>query len=256
MDYQRYQAYHRKRFQYLLQLVKQVKPEKRNRVLDIGPGPLTHMLREHYREVWSLGFESSAIFPGAKSESGRHIVFDLSTNEPRQEHSMEESGDGPGNLAEGKERQPGAQNGWPNLPACDAIVFGEVIEHVHANPVIILAFLASGLAKNGILICQTPNSVALHKRLAMLLGRPSFNRWKSGHVTEFTRRELALLGREAGLNPVFHEYRNYFGFDGSWKRRMAQRICDGIGVLVPSFRRGQTMIFQRTTVGSETGLTF
>jgi len=218
MEKDSYLQFHRKRFDYLFGLVTRLKPGAGCRVLDVGPGPFTQRLKDHYREVWSLGFEESPIFRKEKKGRDRHIVFDL-------RDAMEE------------ER-------WARLPACDLIVFAEVIEHVHAEPSRLLAFLASGLKPDGLLVCQTPNAVALHKRLASLAGRASYNRWGSGHVTEFTKAELVGVGERAGLEVVGHEFRNYFGYDGSRGKRAALRVFDTITAPFPGLRRGQTIIYR------------
>ncbi|MFQ5749939.1 MAG: class I SAM-dependent methyltransferase [Planctomycetota bacterium] len=216
MEQENYLQFHRKRFDYLFGLVTELKPAAECRVLDVGPGPFTERLKTHYREVWSLGFEETPIF-GKEGEGGdRHIVFDLRE----------------------------AMDHWVELPACDLIVFAEVIEHVHAEPSRLLAFLATGLKPDGLLVCQTPNAVALHKRLASLAGRASYNRWGSGHVTEFTKAELVGLGERVGLRRVRHEFRNYFGYEGSVGKRAAMRVLDVVTGPFPSLRRGQTIVYQ------------
>jgi len=225
MEQDSYLRFHRKRFDYLFELVTAVKPAASSRVLDVGPGPFTERLKTHYEEVWSLGFEETPIFGKEREGRDRHIVFDL--------------------------REVMEEDRWVELPACDLIVFAEVIEHVHAEPSRLLAFLASGLKPDGVLVCQTPNAVALHKRLATLAGRASYNRWGSGHVTEFTKAELEELGKRAGLRAVRHEFRNYFGYDGGVGKRAALRVLDGIAAPFPSLRRGQTILYRPPDAGPQ-----
>lgn len=223
MEVDQYQQYHQKRFDYLFRLVTELKPDPQSRILDVGPGPFTRRLLERYPEVWSLGFDQTAIFDADDKRSTgaarRHIVFDLCD-------SVDESR-------------------WVDLPELDLIVFSEVIEHVHAPPDRMLAFLASGLKPDGLLLCQTPNAVALHKRLAMLAGKAPYNRWGSGHITEFTKPELYRFGEMAGLEVARHEFKNYFGYDGSSLRRALLHAFDAATELLPGLRRGQTVLFRR-----------
>src|SRR5262245_16309908 len=200
MDLDTYLPYHRLRFDYIDALAKRLKPEPSSRVLDVGPGPMTQRLRAHYREVWSLGFERSTIF-GDSAERERHIVFDLNRCNDR--------------------------SAWVDTPLFDLIVFSEVIEHVVVDHCAVLRFFAHALNDDGLILCTTPNLAAFHKRLRGLVGLTPWHRWESGHITEFSKRDLIKIGRQADLKAVHHAFANYFGVVGSPARRAVIRTVDG-----------------------------
>jgi 2-polyprenyl-3-methyl-5-hydroxy-6-metoxy-1,4-benzoquinol methylase len=216
-----YQEYHDARFQMILATARQLKPDATSVVLDVGPGPLTAMLRSHYRQVHTLGFEQSRIFPASRDSF--HYEFDLRNTEDNAR--------------------------WIKLSSFDLIIFSEVIEHVYARPSQILRFLASGIAAGGVIVCSTPNLLAFHKRLRMILGRPPFDRWASGHYTEFTRHELERFAGEAGLEVRTHRYLNYFGCLGSPLAQRATKFMDAVTGVVPSLRRGQLIVLGKPLSG-------
>jgi SAM-dependent methyltransferase len=128
----------------------------------------------------------------------------------------------------------------------DVVVLAEVIEHLHAPPQLVLGYLVGWLRPGGTLLVQTPNAVALHKRLRMLAGRSPFEpiratRENPGHLHEYTLPELQDAARRAGLEPVSTVTANYFGeatLAGWAYGRLAR-------VLPPSLRHGITMWLRR-----------
>src|SRR5215468_4929322 len=105
------------------------------RVLDIGRSELTTRIQKQFDVgVDSLGFEDDQT-----TEHGRHFQFDLNLTQDRSRWRID-------------------------LPTYDFIVMAEVIEHLHTAPQLVLSFVQSLLAPNGILIVQTPNAAALNKR--------------------------------------------------------------------------------------------
>ena len=213
-----YLKYHQPRFDYILGLCRRIKPDRSSAVLDVGPGPLTEQLNDYYEDVWSLGFEESGIFADGKFKK-KHINFDL-------------------NVA-------GDRTNWIQTPTqFDLIIFSEVIEHVLVRHARVLGFLASLLKLNGIILCTTPNLAAFHKRVRSLLGRTPWHRFESGHVTEFSKDDLVEFGRRAGLSISYHEFNNYFGYDGSPLNQTAARMVDRITGVVPSLRRGQVIVYE------------
>lgn len=170
-----YVAYQAPRFVMLLDLLTHY-VGKETRILDIGRTMLTEMMESVFaRPVDSLGFEPDSDQPGG----ARHFHFDL-------------------NAAQSREQWRG------DLPGYDLIVFAEVIEHLHTAPSLVLRFLQSLLRPGGILIVQTPNGVAIGRRLSMLLGRNPFelireNPYNPGHFREYTAAELQDYGRKTGL---------------------------------------------------------
>jgi len=85
--------------------------------------------------------------------------------------------------------------------AFDAIVYGDVLEHV-SDPLPVLVAINRSLAPEGRVIVSVPNVAHLWVRLSLLLGR-----WDYGdrgildrtHLRFFTRRSFARFLAEAGL---------------------------------------------------------
>jgi SAM-dependent methyltransferase len=163
------------------------------------------MLRDAGLHVDTLGF-AHPLFPPRDGE--RHIEADL--NAP--------PGDGD--------------------TSYDLVVAAEVIEHLHSSPVTVLRHLASWARPGGWVLLQTPNAVALHKRLRMLAGRNPIEPIRldpsnPGHFHEYTLGELRDAAREAGLGVGGWRTANYFG---------SNRAYAALGrVLPPSLRHGITI---------------
>jgi 2-polyprenyl-3-methyl-5-hydroxy-6-metoxy-1,4-benzoquinol methylase len=223
-----YAAYHSRRYDYVIAKCLAYKSSPETTVLDVGRSPLTLRLCEHYRRVTSLGF---ALSEDQKQPAAgvrypqvpAHIEFDLNDvrNDARPKHD----------------------------DRFELIVFGETIEHLVAPPELVLNFLKTLLARDGIIICQTPNAVSLHKRLKMICGFNPYERlridvFNPGHIREYTKQELIEVGHTAGLEVVDHEYRDYFGVEGSAARRAAIAISKAISLVIPSLSRGQTIIYR------------
>jgi trans-aconitate methyltransferase len=131
----------------------------------------------------------------------------------------------------------------------DAIVFAEVIEHLAAPPREVLGLLAGLLAPGGFIALQTPNALALHKRLRALAGRsplgagggvaaPSHSQ---AHFREYTLAELEELGRTVGLEPEEARIANHFRHPG-----LAARAYDRLtAALPPGTRQGITVYLRR-----------
>lgn len=204
-----YRRYHERRYRALMELVGELRP---GRVLNVGPMFETELLRATGATVDTLGFANLAFAPRAGE---RHIEADLN----------EQSPDGDGSY--------------------DAIVLAEVIEHLHTSPVAVLRGLATWLRPGGAIVIQTPNAVALHKRLRMALGRNPIEPIRAdssnpGHFHEYTLGELRDAAAGAGLEVGGVRTANYFG---------AGRAYAALGrVLPPSLRHGIT-IWLRTPHG-------
>jgi 2-polyprenyl-3-methyl-5-hydroxy-6-metoxy-1,4-benzoquinol methylase len=136
---------------------------------------------------------------------------------------------------------------WPRLGPYDVIVMCEVIEHLYTPVVKVLAGLKSWMEPGGYLFLQTPNAVALHKRLTLLAGRHPYMDLSDGtrtsppHFRESTIGELISAGRAVGLEVVDHEARNYF--TGSKRgTKLYNRVCEA---LPPSLRAGLSITYRR-----------
>jgi SAM-dependent methyltransferase len=83
----------------------------------------------------------------------------------------------------------------------DALVFGDVLEHV-GDPAAVLARLHRSLRAGGLVVVSVPNVAHLWVRLNLLLGRWEYQDrgiLDRTHLRFFTRRSLLRLLREVGL---------------------------------------------------------
>jgi len=216
-----YCSFHTRRFQYVLNLCKELKRESNCSVLDIGRSHLSSELAHYYRRVVTLGlplnnFAHERIASTAKAEPAVHVVFDLNNCNT---------------------------DAIPIAEHFDLIVFAETIEHLHSAPEITLHALGQLLKPDGFLVCQTPNAAALERRCHLLLGRNPFERIRCnhlnpGHFREYTRAELIDLGQVAGLHIARHEFLDYFPHAGP-----LQMIRSTLRRIFPVLRSGQTIVY-------------
>ena len=126
----------------------------------------------------------------------------------------------------------------------DIILFSEVLEHLYTRPETIYSFLKKILKPEGILILQTPNAVALDKRIKILTGRNPFQ-WienhRQNHFREYTRSELEISLRNEGFDIVESSISNYFSPDNS----LAQKIYRISGPILHSSLRDGISILAR-----------
>jgi hypothetical protein len=190
----RYVDYHATRYARLLEAVQGLAsrraPKDPLQVLDVGPNVQTGLLRAIQPQaiVDTLGFANPAVPP---REHEHHVAFDLN-------HSSERAR-------------------WPVLARqYDVVVLAEVVEHLRIPPSMVLELLGGQLRRPGFIILQTPNAAALHKRLALLLGRnpveaPRVSQENPGHFHEYTVRELRDQVIAGGLTIDWLRAENYFG---------------------------------------------
>jgi SAM-dependent methyltransferase len=113
--------------------------------------------------------------------------------------------------------------GLPSAPSFDQgtrfdiITCCEIVEHLFVPPNVVFSFLAKWLKPgSGKLIVGTPNAVSYSKRLAMMQGRNPFEPLHQdylsgrGHIREYTIGELKEYGAQAGLEPIFEEFNDYW----------------------------------------------
>lgn len=226
---QGYVAYHAPRYAFLLDLLRRYGVGPGATLLDIGPSRLTSLIREQLGvEVDTLGFGEDGTTPG-----GHHFSFDLN------------------------------QAQWPeswrrDLPRYHVVVMAEVLEHLHTAPSLVLAFIKTLLAENGLLVLQTPNAASLPKRIKLLLGRNPFEMIRTdpknpGHFREYTRSELSALAADLGFR--VEECAMSFYFDARFAHRASgetagQRRVLGTSknliyrFLPASLREGITMVWR------------
>jgi len=219
-----YLRYHAPRYSMVLQLAGEHRGRAK-RALDIGPTRFTEMLAAVLQiRVDSLGFEADG-----ETERGRHYHFDLNDSQHRERWRRD-------------------------LEPYDLVVFSEVIEHLHTSPSLVLEFLHTIVSHGGRLVLQTPNAVALHKRVMMLLGRNPFEKIREdlhnpGHFREYTRAEIVDYARAAGFRVEKFLYGNYFDYryashsPTSFQLKRAYGIVNTFYSLTPSpMKAGMTFV--------------
>jgi len=84
----------------------------------------------------------------------------------------------------------------------DVVLLIDIIEHLHRSPRELLNYSISSLKPDGLLLIETPNTVALAKRLKVLFGKSNqvnatFFYWNIGeyraHIREYTQSELKRI---------------------------------------------------------------
>lgn len=185
-------------------------------ILDIGPSFQTELLRAAYppATINSLGLTVNR--PGPR-EHEKHWMVDLNdVGTP-----------------------PDAEMG-----RYDLIVMAEVIEHLHTAPEAVFRWLKHLMRPESLLIIQTPNAVALHKRFQMLVGRHPFlpineSRESPSHFRESTAMELVTMAATEGLRAIDVHAASYF-LRGTLLSRIYNATTNR---LPPSVRAGITVTY-------------
>jgi SAM-dependent methyltransferase len=207
-DDQIYRRTHARRYQLLLELVRELAPKT---ILVVGPSYESVLLREAVdATVDTFGWEDER-FPRIEGET--HVQHDLNDLE------------------------------YPELEPHDVVVCCEVIEHLHVDAVPVLERLGDAVAPDGHLVVQTPNATALPKRVRMLFGTNPYEPIRHqpgnpGHFHEYTLDELRTAVEAAGLSVERMITANYFDH-GSRKNR-AYRALEPI--LPRTLREGITVV--------------
>lgn len=144
-----------------------------------------------------------------------------------------------------------------DVPRGDLILFSEVLEHLHVAPQHVLRALRVMLKPGGTLILQTPNALAVHKRVAMVLGKHPYERLREdarcpGHVREHTLEELRDYARETGfaitraIRASYFDYR--FRLDprthAHCRTPMGAVVNAAYAVMPGALRRGITLVMR------------
>ena len=216
-------GFHSVRWAHLLshvdELVSRAPDSSELRVLDIGVSLQTDLLKHNYPGcVDTLDIDDSDTVPTGAEQAHLLDLNDLFHEDRR-----------------------------PDFGPYDVIVMCEVIEHLYTDPDRVLAGVGGWLKPGGHLFVQTPNAVALHKRLELLMGRNPYMQLVGGtrtsppHFHEYTIDELAVAGQAAGLEVVGTDARNYFN---SSRRAAAlyNRVCESLS---PSMRAGLSITYRR-----------
>jgi len=186
-----------KRYAYLVNEIEKIRllnPSKNIRILDIGPSFLTVLLKELFINdtIDTMGLNDGGQLPVSLNvEASRNYYYDL-------------------NDAIYTDK-------WLKVENYDLVIMAEVIEHLFTAPSIVLGFIRSLMAENGYLVVQTPNAVALHKRIRMFMGKNPYelireNRDNPGHFREYTKSELISIAQDCDFNVISAELENYFDY--------------------------------------------
>lgn len=226
-----YVAYHAPRYAMLLSKLRELH-RPGGSILDVGRSPLTDMIaHELDGRVDTLGLQPDSI-----TSTGKHFQFEL--NDTQREDTWRS-----------------------DLPKYDTIVFAEVLEHIHTAPTLVLAFLETLLEPDGLIVLQTPNAVALHKRMQMLAGKNPYELFREdismpGHYREYTRSELLGFAEHCGFDTIHFTFGNYFdyryrGHGHGQSVRPKPATFNWIYRLLPGFLKpGITMVLRRRPVES------
>jgi 2-polyprenyl-3-methyl-5-hydroxy-6-metoxy-1,4-benzoquinol methylase len=181
-----YVGYAAPRYSLLLSLLDRLLQDRDKTVLDVGRTFLSELVASRLaRPVTTLGFGSDAA-----TSIGMHYEFDL--NDAQEEVRWRR-----------------------DIAPHDVVIMAEVIEHLYTSPDRVLAFLYTLVKPGGRLILQTPNAVALGRRIAMLLGRNPFelireDRLNPGHFREYTTGELMTYAIRHGFSVERIQHIHYF----------------------------------------------
>jgi 2-polyprenyl-3-methyl-5-hydroxy-6-metoxy-1,4-benzoquinol methylase len=191
-----YQIIHNNRFHRTLEICKELIPDPRARVLDVGPSYFTTLLAQEYRNVSTLGLDIMTDHGGQRHDSVialalPHVKFELNNSKDI--------------------------NRWPKVARpFDLIVFAETLEHLYTAPEYSLMFLGNLLTEKGILLVTTPNAAMIMKRfILMLKGKNPYEHIRligenPGHYREYTMKELIDIGAQCRLDPIYAKYINFY----------------------------------------------
>lgn len=219
-----YVGYHSRRFAYLAHFLEMVGIGKESTILDVGPTFTSIFFHDHLGcRVDSLSFS-----PDEETPFGTNHFFDLNRSQNKED--------------------------WPKIGPYEVITFAEVIEHLHTSPQIILECLGSLLVPGGRLIVQTPNALALRKRIQLLVGKHpyeeiSLNPNHPNHFRESTLAELVRYGKNAGLEVEFAKVVNYFNPTYRQKGNMNPKLGAAYfkfnEILPESMKPGCMLVYRR-----------
>ena len=217
-----YLEIHSKRFETILSIIDN---EKFERVLDIGPSFLSELLYQKFGEKLTLmGFD------GEESEGG-HLPNSVILKKVKflaQDLNFFKA------YAE-------------DLPTYDLIICAEVMEHLYTSPKLLFKNLSHLLNKDGLLIIQTPNAIALRKRLTLLFGKnpyeiPRENLENPGHFREYTAKELIKLGETNGLITEKITFDEYFEYPST-----LSKFYRSFKIIIPkNLKSGITIVFKKS----------
>jgi len=124
----------------------------------------------------------------------------------------------------------------------------DIIEHLHKSPRELLNYSISALKPGGLLLIETPNTMALAKRLKVLFGKSNqvsanFFYWNIGeyrsHIREYTQSELKQMLSYQNLIAIDSKMINIMSDvvgGGNLLKRVVVKIYKLVSGLYPNFR--------------------
>jgi len=222
-----YAGFHSRRFAIMLMTLEQLGLGPESRILDVGPTLSAVLLHQQF----GCRVDAISFSPDEETPFGKNHEFDLNlTQDPA--------------------------NWRTDLGGYDAIVFAEVLEHLHTAPRLVLAYLGSLLKPGGYLLIQTPNALALKARVQLLLGKHPYEQISEhlhspNHFRENTLGELTSFAELSGLPVVHAGHYNYF--NPTFRQRTGSKVPGWVGNLYFRFsdflparmKRGLMVVAQR-----------
>lgn len=187
------------------------------RVLDIAPHYTTVILNAYFKDritLNTLGWLDESLI--SRSDINEHFDFNLNKAQFLED--------------------------WIDFQPHDLLLMGEIIEHLYTAPEFVLGFVSKFLAKDGLLVIQTPNAVSARKRIRMMMGIHPFdllNKNRHGHFREYTAGELERLCNHVGLEVVQSMYCDY------WPER--SKLLRVTEKLIPSLRKGLLVVAKKVS---------
>jgi len=198
LEAQNYLNFHAKRYEILLKKLKEIKsfnPKEILKILDIGPSFFTELLIANFKNdaISALGFSMEDKYRGG------HLPESINLGNLKKFYEFDLNQSTVGEIL--------------GAVKFDIIVLAEVLEHLQIPLELVLHFLRELMTENGYLIIQTPNAVAIDKRVAMLRGINPFekirqDRFNPGHFREYTPKELLEVAKQVGFSVIKLDYYN------------------------------------------------
>ena len=208
-----YLTFHYKRFKKVFSHLKKLRPD--GKILDVGTTPFTFFLKENTKlEVYALDYNDLL------KERTEQLSIDFKSADITE-------GDLP-----------------YNNDFFDIILFAEVFEHLHRDPVKILKSLYQKLKPGGYLILGTPNLASFVNRVKLLFNQPilDYPTWDEevhGHDRIYVKKELLSYLKSAGYNLYKSTYSSCVDFentgDESKRKMILKRIFEILSLPLRAF---------------------
>jgi hypothetical protein len=140
---------------------------------------------------------------------------------------------------------------WRSFHRHDLVFMGEILEHLHAAPSMVLGCTERWVKPGGYLVIQTPNAVSLARRLSMAAGKHPYEMLNPGrnpgHIREYTAPELLSIAQALGLRHIRTHYENYFRQPS--RTGLRAKLFHAFTRVPKTLREGMTLVFQKPHEG-------